>query len=144
MQQTNAKAIYLDPHLLKTLINPLKDAKDIQHVIYNTEGEAKPADIKALKEAHPHLTILSIEELRKLGEENPHELTPPKPDDTCCIMYTSGSTGTPKGVLLKHSNVVAAGKLLGHGIDFELPLTPEQLPAWILSWVHISDPETAS
>jgi long-chain acyl-CoA synthetase len=110
MLQTKAKAIYLDPHLLKTLINPLKEAKDIVNVIYNTEPAVKQEDIKALQDAHPHLKILSFEELRELGEKNLVPTTPPKPDDLCCIMYTSGSTGTPKGVLLKHSNVVAASK----------------------------------
>lgn len=108
MLQTHAKVIYLDPHLLTKLINPLKEAKDIQHVIYNTEGEVKQEDIEKLKQAHPHLTVRSFEELRKLGEENLVDTVPPKPEDLCCIMYTSGSTGTPKGVLLKHKNVVAA------------------------------------
>lgn len=110
LMQTNAKAIFLDPHLLTKLINPLKEAKDIQHVIYNSDGEAKQGDIQKLKDAHPHLTIQSFDEFVKLGEENPADPVPPQPEDLCCIMYTSGSTGTPKGVLLKHRNVVAAGK----------------------------------
>ena len=110
MLQTRAKAIYLDPNLLTSLINPLKEAKDIVNVIYNTEPEVKQDDIKALQDAHPHLKIMSIEELRELGEKHLVPSTPPKPEDLCCIMYTSGSTGTPKGVMLKHSNVVAASK----------------------------------
>jgi long-chain acyl-CoA synthetase len=110
MQQTRAKAIYIDPQLLKTLIAPLSEVKHIKHVIYNTEGELKAADLAKFKEAHPEVSVQSIEELRKLGEANPIPTTPPKPDDLCCIMYTSGSTGTPKGVILKHRNVVAASK----------------------------------
>jgi len=114
--QTKAKAIFLDPHLLTKLINPLKDAKDIQNVIYNdddapttqAEPEKLKADIKKLTEAHPHLKVLSWTEFIKLGEDNKCEPTPPEPEDLACIMYTSGSTGTPKGVLLKHKNVVAA------------------------------------
>jgi long-chain acyl-CoA synthetase len=111
MLQTNATAIYLDPHLLTKLINPLKEAKAIKVVVYNTSEEVKQEDIAKLKEAHPELTVISFEELRKLGEDNPVDTVPPKRDDLACVMYTSGSTGTPKGVLLTHKNVVAAGML---------------------------------
>jgi long-chain acyl-CoA synthetase len=92
------------------LINPLKEAKEIRYVIWNSDNQAKPENIEKLKKAHDRLTILSIEELRQMGKANPVDPVPPKPEDLCCIMYTSGSTGTPKGVPLKHSNVVAAGK----------------------------------
>ncbi|KAI9799506.1 MAG: long-chain fatty acid-CoA ligase [Piccolia ochrophora] len=121
--QTFAKAIFLDAHLLPNLVNPLKEAKDIKFVIYNTDTDVNQEHIEKLKNAHPHLTILSVEELRKLGEDNPVDPVPPKPEDLCCIMYTSGSTGPPKGVPLKHSNVLAAiagidviiGEYLGPG-----------------------------
>ncbi|KAG9238882.1 hypothetical protein BJ875DRAFT_449773 [Amylocarpus encephaloides] len=105
---TKAKAIFLDPHLLPTLINPLKEAKDVQYVIWNTQNEVVQVNVDNLKKAHPHLTIMSFEELQKLGEANPIDVVPPTPDDLCCIMYTSGSTGPPKGVPHKHKAVVAA------------------------------------
>jgi long-chain acyl-CoA synthetase len=106
---TKAKAIFLDPHLLPTLINPLKEAKEIKYVIWNSQNDVKQENIEKLKKAHDRVTILSFEELRKLGEDNPVEMVPPGPEDLCCIMYTSGSTGPPKGVPLKHKAVVAAG-----------------------------------
>lgn len=114
--QTNAKAIFLDPHLLTKLINPMKEAKDIQHVIYNDddapsskmEPEKMQENVKKLKEAHPHLNVLSFSEFIKMGEGKKTDPTPPNPEDLACIMYTSGSTGTPKGVLLTHKNVMAA------------------------------------
>jgi len=114
--QTNAKAIFLDSHLLTKLINPLKEAKDIQHVIYNDddsatnkqEPEKVQADIKKLKDAHSHLTVTAFQDFVKKGEQNMVDPVPPKTEDLCCIMYTSGSTGTPKGVLLTHKNVMAA------------------------------------
>lgn len=108
LKQTHAKLIFLDPHLLTKLINPLKETKDIQYVVYNSKMEVNTSDIEKLKSAHPHLTVLSFDELTKKGEENMVEPVPPQPEDLCCIMYTSGSTGTPKGVLLKHKNVIAA------------------------------------
>ncbi|EMC93463.1 hypothetical protein BAUCODRAFT_241156 [Baudoinia panamericana UAMH 10762] len=129
--QTNAKAIFLDPHLLTKLITPMQEAKDIQYVVYNDddaatskmEPEKVQANIKKLTDAHPHLKVVSFSELIKMGEEKPVEPTPPKPEDLCCIMYTSGSTGAPKGVLLTHRNVVASiagvdtivGQYLGPG-----------------------------
>jgi len=111
LKQTGAKTIFLDPQLLKNLINPLKKATEVQNVIYNTEGEeVKQEDIDALKAAHEKLTIVSWTELLEMGKNDPVEPVAPDGEDLCCIMYTSGSTGTPKGVMLKHKNVVAAGK----------------------------------
>lgn len=102
--------MFLDPALLKTLINPLKKAKDLQIIVYNTEAEVSQEDIAKLKEAHGHLQIMSFEELRKLGEDFPAAPTPPTSEDLCCVMYTSGSTGTPKGVAIKHRAIVGASK----------------------------------
>ena len=106
--QTEAKAIFCDPHLLTTLMNPLKDAKEIKFVIYNIDGEVKQNDIEKLKSTYDYLTVMSFEELKKLGEQNPVDPVVPEPNDLCCIMYTSGSTGPPKGVPLLHSAVVAS------------------------------------
>ena len=109
--QTGSKAIFCDPHLLKQLVNPLKQARELQYVIYNTDGEVKMEDVDELKSAHGHLTILSFDDLQKMGEDNPTDPVPPQPEDLCCIMYTSGSTGTPKGVPIKHKAVLASSEL---------------------------------
>ncbi|KAM7203782.1 acetyl-CoA synthetase-like protein [Naviculisporaceae sp. PSN 640] len=108
MVATKAKAIFLDPHLLPTLTNVLEAAKEVKYVIWNNVHNVNPAHVERLKSSYPHVTILSFEELRQLGEKNPADPVPPTPEDLFGIMYTSGSTGTPKGVPLKHRNVVAA------------------------------------
>ncbi|KAF1945006.1 acetyl-CoA synthetase-like protein [Clathrospora elynae] len=123
MMQTHAKIMFTDPELLPKLVNPMKEATDVQVVVYCTKNDPKQKDIDTLTKAHPHLKVMSFDELIKLGEANPGEPIPPKADDLACIMYTSGSTGTPKGVMIKHRNVVAAiagvdvivGKYLGPG-----------------------------
>ena len=106
--QTEAKAIYCDPHLLNKLTTPLSEAKNIRYVIYNSDVEAKQEHIAKLKETTSDLVVLSFEELRQLGESNQTDPVPPSPEDLCCIMYTSGSTGTPKGAPLKHKSVLAS------------------------------------
>lgn len=121
--QTKAKAIYCDPHLLPTLLKPFESAKDVKYVFYNSVAEAKKENIEKLKKQFDYLTIMSFEELRKLGEDNPEDPVPPDPEDLCCIMYTSGSTGVPKGVPITHKAVLAAlagvttiiGQYLGPG-----------------------------
>ena len=112
MLQTHAKFMFIDPVLFPKLVNPFKDAKDVQVVIYSTKDDPVQSDIDTFTTAYPHIRIISFDELLKLGKEQPAEPVPPKAEDLACIMYTSGSTGTPKGVVLKHSNVVAAGKSL--------------------------------
>ncbi|RMJ24439.1 long-chain-fatty-acid--CoA ligase [Aspergillus sp. HF37] len=106
--QTSSRAVFLDPVLIPSLASILNDAKSIQYVIYNTDQEVNKEDLDKLQADFPYLTILSIEELRKLGEENPVDPVPPTPESLCCIMYTSGSTGPPKGVPLSQKNVIAA------------------------------------
>lgn len=112
--QSDATAMFVDPHLLKTAAKPIKKS-GVKTVIINEDcifGTAR--EIEDFKSNNPDLRVLTYEELRKLGEENMVDANPPKPDDLYCIMYTSGSTGLPKGACLTHRGVVSAGtSLLG-------------------------------
>lgn len=121
MLQTESNAVFTDNDLLTKLINPLKEAKDLKFLIHSETinpkdtrqngklyKNAKEALAK-IKEVRPDLTIISFDELLRLGKKSKHEIEPhpPKPEDLSCIMYTSGSTGDPKGVVLTHANIVA-------------------------------------
>ncbi|KAJ5233048.1 Long-chain-fatty-acid--CoA ligase 1 [Penicillium chermesinum] len=106
--QTESEAIFLDTVLIKSLTNVLKDVPSIKHIIHNTDGEPKQEDLDRLKNDFSHISVHSLDDIRKGGEEHPVDPVPPKPEDLCCIMYTSGSTGPPKGVSLTQANVIAA------------------------------------
>ncbi|KAI0199861.1 acetyl-CoA synthetase-like protein [Astrocystis sublimbata] len=109
LTQTEAKAMYTDPHLFKTASRPLRNAKHAKYLIYNDSTNMPVSDdeLAEFKSSHPDLTILSFSDLVALGAENPTPVVPPKPQDLCCIMYTSGSSGTPKGVPITHEGLVA-------------------------------------
>lgn len=109
LTQTEAKAMYTDPHLLKTASLALKNAKDVKYLIYNDSTNMPISDDELAKfeTSHPELTIISYSDLVALGAENPVPPVPPKPTDLCCIMYTSGSSGAPKGVPITHGGLLA-------------------------------------
>lgn len=110
LEATKAKLMFLDAHLLKTLIRPLQKAKHLKVVVYDNAEDSTDNDLQALKKAHPELKVISFEELRQIGKDNPFAPTPPKSEDVCCVMYTSGSTGSPKGVPIKHRSIVGSSE----------------------------------
>jgi long-subunit acyl-CoA synthetase (AMP-forming) len=122
---TEAKAIFLEPHLVKMVIKIFKKPRSIQYIIYNDSTEGiNDADLAVLKTSYQHITVLSFRELKGLGDLHPVDLTPPGPEDICCIMYTSGSSGPPKVVPLEHRNVVAAG----------MTLPQNSIPSNLMQW----------
>lgn len=108
--QTGAKAIYTDPHLLKTITDPLNTATSVEYIIYNdtTLQPIPKKEIEQWKESHSKYKVISLTQLRQLGADNPRSPTPPNPQDLFCIMYTSGSMGPPKGVPVSHAQFISA------------------------------------
>ncbi|KOS19931.1 Long-chain-fatty-acid--CoA ligase 1 [Escovopsis weberi] len=106
--QAGCDAMFVDPHLLKTAQNPIRKSS-IKTVIINEQSLfAAGGEVEQFRANNPDLNVLTYDELRKLGEENPIEANPAKPEDIYCIMYTSGSTGPPKGACISHEALIAS------------------------------------
>ncbi|KAF9950902.1 long-chain fatty acid-CoA ligase [Mortierella alpina] len=106
MNEAEVGTAYTNADLIKTMTNVSGRCPTLKRIVY--DGEANAADVIALQTAHPHLQLITLEELKQLGVDHPVEPTPPTAEDCSCIMYTSGSTGNPKGVILTHGNLIAA------------------------------------
>lgn len=60
------------------------------------------------------MRVFSFDAFAKLGQENPSDPIPPKPEDLCTIMYTSGTTDKPKVGITQCSAPRAAEMLNTH------------------------------
>jgi long-chain acyl-CoA synthetase len=109
LKECEVSTLYTHESLLKVVETVATKVSNLKTVVYS--GPSNTARVTSLKEACPHLKLVSLEELTKLGTEHPAEPVKAQPDDIACIMYTSGSTGAPKGVVLTHRNIVASGQL---------------------------------
>ncbi|KAJ3061938.1 long-chain fatty acid-CoA ligase [Podochytrium sp. JEL0797] len=107
--ECDVSTVFTNAELLPMISKVFPHCKQLKNIVYNGVADVKIVDkLKAEFHHFRHLKVLSLFELKALGEKHLCEPAPPKKEDLALIMYTSGSTGTPKGVMLTHANVVAA------------------------------------
>lgn len=71
----------------------------------------------------------TLNDLKKLGDDEPFEMSLPKPGQTAAILFTSGSTGIPKGAVYTHEIFDAQVRMIRdtYGIkpgEIDLPTFP--------------------
>lgn len=119
LNEPECVGMFTNAELLPVVANVAEHVPSLRLVIY--DGQPKQALIDKIKAARENMQLLTIDEVRKLGQgtsADDFKARRPTPTDTSCIMYTSGTTGAPKGVVITQSNLIASVgavyQLLGH------------------------------
>ncbi|KAJ1954911.1 long-chain fatty acid-CoA ligase [Dipsacomyces acuminosporus] len=113
----------------------MDDIKTVKHIIYYQDLYGMPKGCaEAIEKVKARFEIFTIDQVHKLGEENPAELNLADGDDIALVMYTSGSTGTPKGVLISHGGVMS----VAGGIHEFIPPYIEYGHDCVLSYLPLS------
>lgn len=106
------RALFVSGECQGKVLALLKDVEYLKMIVC-----FDPFTAEQQKAAEEHgIQMISLQDLEKVGKENPVEDVPPTPETLSTIMYTSGTTGPPKGVMLTHRNVVAAVAGVSHNI----------------------------
>jgi len=116
LSEPGVRGLFTNADLLPTLTKIIGETPTVRLVVY--DGEADPKVLEDLKrnagDREGGFKVVTLDEVEKLGRENPKEPIKANKDDVFCCMYTSGSTGAPKGVLLTHENILSAVGAIWH------------------------------
>ncbi|KAJ3080641.1 long-chain fatty acid-CoA ligase [Rhizoclosmatium hyalinum] len=105
VQECEVPTIFTNAELLPVIYKIASKCPTLKNIIYH--GTADQTVLEKLASDAKHFTVLSLNDLKALGEKNLVDPVQSDKEDLALIMYTSGSTGPPKGVMLTHANVVA-------------------------------------
>ncbi|KAI6694577.1 hypothetical protein NL676_022287 [Syzygium grande] len=106
--------VFIQDKKAKELLNPdCLSAKKLKSIICFTSL----AEDEKEKVVQTGTVPYTWDEFLQMGKENPSDVLPPRPLDTCTIMYTSGTSGDPKGVVLTHENIAALVTGLEHFLE---------------------------
>ncbi|KAJ3232747.1 long-chain fatty acid-CoA ligase [Chytriomyces hyalinus] len=134
LNECDITTVFTNAELIPMLDKVANKVKTLKNIVYNGVAEAQV--LASIKKSHPRLTIITLDELRALGEKNLLKPVAPAASDLAFIMYTSGSTGTPKGVCLTHANIIAG--LSGNNTNFEKAVHPEGKDEFYLAFLPLS------
>ncbi|KAI9331185.1 hypothetical protein BDR26DRAFT_807019 [Obelidium mucronatum] len=133
LQECEITTVFTNADLLPMILKVASKVPLLKNVVYN--GSPDSSLLLKLDKDASHLNLVSLYELKTLGEKTPFEPVAPKADDLACIMYTSGSTGPPKGVMLTHGNVI--GSVSG-AKNFLNPMVSDERTEVYLAYLPLS------
>ncbi|KND04167.1 long-chain fatty acid-CoA ligase FAA1 [Spizellomyces punctatus DAOM BR117] len=133
LNECEVTTMFTNAELLKMLLRIGSKVTTLKRIIYN--GQADASLLEQIKSAFPSYELYTLDQIQEFGRNHPVDPVPPKPEDTCCIMYTSGSTGNPKGVMLTHANIIAG--VAGAKVVTDLVVTKEEYYLAYLPLAHV-------
>ncbi|XP_041485276.1 long-chain-fatty-acid--CoA ligase 1-like [Lytechinus variegatus] len=102
---TDIKLIVVDDmEKASSLLSQIDKLPTLKHIVIMDSPISDEVNDQARK---ANIAVVTFDEMLTLGENNPHDPQPCKPDDLALIRFTSGTTGVPKGAMTTHKGIVA-------------------------------------